>query len=262
MRHLGRLLMDLIPHIYDRKDRIVRIVKPDNTAELVMINGQTQYKGKPIFFDPNVGRYDVTIEVGPSFQSKIEQTFELLTELAAANPQFLQVAGDLYMLAAPLPGDLGKQMADRMKAILPPQVAATIASGKPPDPAVQAQLAQSQQLIQALGQQVQKMGETIKMKLIETASKERIANTQAMVTLLAADLKAKAENAQVLTQEEYAAIKHRLDLLHEGIGLEMEAQGQSFDQQHAVRQQGLDQQNTESQQQIDQQPPPNGGGSQ
>lgn len=222
MRHTGRILMDLIPHIYDRKDRIIRIIKPDNTAEMVMINGQTTYKGKPVFFDPNVGRYDINLNDGPSFASKIEQTWELLVELAQANPQVMAVAPDLMMLAAPLPGDLGVQMADRFKAILPPAVAAVANGGKPPDPQAQAQLGQATQMITALTQQVQKLSETIRTKKMELASKERIANTQAMVTLLVAELKAKAENAQILTQEEYGAIKHRLDLLHESMSMESE----------------------------------------
>lgn len=248
MRHLGRMLMDLVPHIYDRRDRIIRIVKPDNEVELVMINGPTTYKGKPAFFDPNVGRYDVTVDTSPSYQTKIEQTFEMLTELIKVNPQLMQVAGDLFIKAAPLPGNLGLQIADRLKAMLPPQIQAIADGQKPDDP----RIAQATQMIQALTQQVQQLGQVIKMKVIETESKERIANMQGIVTLLAADLKVKAENAQFLSEQEFASIKHRLDLLHEGIGLEQDLQGQQFDQQQAAQGQQFDQQQQAQGQQFDQ----------
>lgn len=249
MRHLGRMLMDLIPHIYDRKERIIRIIKPDNDSETVMINGPTTYKGKPMFFDPNVGRYDVTVEVQPSYATKMEQTFEMLTELVKVNPQLMQVAGDLVMRASPLPGNLGNQIADRLKTLLPPQVLEVANGNQPTDP----RIPQATQMIQQLTQQVQMLNQVIKSKALELESKERIANLQGMVTLLAADLKAKAENAQTLTQLEYESIQHRLDMLHNGIGLQQEtqatqvdqqqaAQGQQFDQEHAMRQHALAQQ--------------------
>ncbi len=222
---------------YSLKERIVRIVKPDNTAEMVMINGKTTYKGKEVFFDPNIGRYDINVEVGPSFQSKLEQTFELLTELAQANPQIVAVAGDLIMRAAPLPGNLGLEIADRMKAILPPAVAAIANGEKPPDPQSQAQLMQATQMIQMLTQQVQQMGETIRTKKYELESKERIASQQAIVTLLAAELKAKTESAQMLTQLEFDSIRHRLELLHDSVSMdaEMDQRKAEADQQAAIQ---------------------------
>ncbi len=254
MRHLGRMLMDLIPHIYDRKERIIRIIKPDNDTETVMINGPTTYKGREIFFDPNVGRYDVSVEVQPSYATKMEQTFEMLTELVKVNPQLMQVAGDLVMRASPLPGNLGNQIADRLKALLPPAILDVANGNQPTDP----RIPQATEMIQQLTQQIQQLQQVIKSKALERESKERIANMQGMVTLLAADLKAKAENAQALTQLEYESIQHRLDLLHQGIGLQQEAQatqvdqqqaaqGQQFDQEHAMRQHELDKQVAEQQ---------------
>lgn len=250
MRHLGRMLMDLVPHIYDRKDRIIRIVKPDNDSEMVMINGDTTYKGKPMFFDPNVGRYDVTVEIAPNFQTKIEQTFEMMTELAKVNPQLMQVAGDLFMRAAPLPGNLGIQIADRLKAMLPPAVQDIANGNQPQDP----RIAQATQMIQQLTQQVQQLQLVIHTKVLDHESKERMNAISAIAGILEADLKAKADGSQVLTQEWFASIKHRLDLLHEGVSVEQDAQQQQFDQEHAVRQQQIDKQQA-------QQPPaqPQGG---
>jgi hypothetical protein len=249
MRHLGRMLMDLIPHIYDRKERIIRIIKPDNDSETVMINGNTTYKGKPVFFDPSVGRYDVTVEVQPSYATKMEQTFEMLTELVKVNPQLMQVAGDLVMRAAPLPGNLSSQIADRLKALLPPQILDVANGNQPTDP----RIPQATQMIQQLTQQIQQLQLVIKTKVMEMESKERIANLNAIAGILEAAEKAKSEGSQMLTQEVFSSIKHRLDLLHQSMGLQQEAQstqvdqqqaqqGQQFDQEHAMRQHALAQQ--------------------
>lgn len=229
IRHTGRILMDLIPHIYDRRERIIRIVKPDNTEEMVMINGNTQYKGKPVFFDPSVGRYDVTIDTGTFSPTKIEAVFSILVELAKANPQVMAVAGDLLMQAAPLPGNLGIQLAQRLRAILPPEVKAIAEGNQPKDPQTEAQLMQASQLINALTAEVQKLQETIRTKRMDLESKERIANLDAIVQLLTTELKIGAENSAILTQETFAGIRHRLDLLHESMS--MEAEQQQLEQQ-------------------------------
>lgn len=222
MRHQGRILLDLIPHYYDRAERIIRIVKPDNEHELVMINAITEYKGKMVFFDPDVYNFDIVVEVGPSFQTKLEQSFELLIEMAKANPMVIQVAGDLIARSSPLPGNLGVEIADRLKAMLPPQVAVIANGNKPMDPQAQAALAQQGQIIQEMSQHIEKMSEIIKMKLIETESKERIAAMNDMVTLIAADLKAGTASAEALADFDFNAIKHRLDLLHQGVSLDQE----------------------------------------
>ena len=222
MRHQGRILMDLIPHYYDRRERIIRIVKPDSTSELVMINGNTTYKGKPAFFDPSVGRYDVTIEVGPSFQSKLEQTFDLLSQFVQSNPQLWTVAGDLIMKAAPLPGSLSTEMSNRMRALLPPAIQSMVTANQPVDPASQAKLTQASQMIQMLQAQVAAMHTVLTTKKLELESKERIAAWSDLASIIAAELKAKSSDAQQLAQLDFESIQHRLDLLHEGLSLDQE----------------------------------------
>lgn len=232
MRHTGRILMDLIPHIYDRKERIIRIVKPDNTEEMVMINGDTTYNGKPVFFDPNVGRYDVNVSTEPGFALKMEQTWELLVALAQANPQVMAVAPDLMMLAAPLPGNLGTQMADRFKATLPPAVAQVANGNKPADPQSQAQLMQAAQMIEVLNQKVQELSETLRTKKLELESKERIALWTQQTNLIMAELKAGSENANQLATLDFQSIQHRLDLVHQSISMDAEMDQRQVEMQH------------------------------
>ena len=244
IRHTGQILMDLIPHIYDRRERIIQIIKPDNAVEMVMINGPTEYKGQPVFFDPSVGKYDVDIQVGPNFPTKMEMVFQMLTEMATANPQLLQIAGDLIMRSAPLPGTLANDIADRIKATLPPEIQAIANGDKPEDPVMAGQLMQASQMINMLVQEVQRLEDTIKTKRMELESKERIANIQESVKLITAELKANVESGKHLTQQEYDSIRHRLELLHNSMSLEAEermAQAE-LDQQAELQKQQMNQQ--------------------
>jgi hypothetical protein len=209
MRHLGRILLDLIPHYYDRANRIVRIVKPDGTEEMVLINGNTEYKGKPVFFDPEVGRYDIHVEVGPSYKDRQDQIFTMLTELIRSNPNLWGVIGDLILRAAPLPGSLGPEAADRMKAMLLPAVQAQIqgeSGGGHVPQAVQQRLQQDQQMIQALTQQIDKLLEMIRTKRIEADSRREIAALQGQVQIVLQDMKNR-------TAESNQLMKHEFDML-------------------------------------------------
>jgi hypothetical protein len=210
-RHVGRILMDLIPHIYDRRNRIVRIVKPDDTQEMILINGPTTYKGKPAFFDPEVGQYDLSVQVGPSYQTALQQTFEMLTQMVQADPTLIQVIGDLILRSAPLPGHIGIEAATRLRAVLDPRVQATITSDTPVDPKILSQLAQQGQMIQGLQALVQKYQQILGTKAMEIASKEKIATETNITKLASAELLSKSQIASTLAGHDVEIIKAVLD---------------------------------------------------
>lgn len=123
----GKILVDLIPKVFDTP-RIVRMLGEDGSDEMVKIDpaqeaslteerDQLTNQIKKIF-NPNVGRFDVTVAVGPSYNTKRQEAFEALNEMAARNPQLLQVAGDLIMKAADFP--MAEQLAERLEKTLPP----------------------------------------------------------------------------------------------------------------------------------------------
>jgi hypothetical protein len=238
MRYLGIILLDLIPHYYDRADRIIRIVKPDDTHEMVLINGTTEYKGKPAFFDPDVGHFDITVEVGPSFQSKREQVFDMLVQFAESNPQLWQIGGDLIMRAAPLPGSLGTEMADRMKRMLAPAIQQMLeGSGQEQDPAqAQQKLAQLQQMNQMLIEQLNHVSTILSTKKMDLESRERVAVINAQAKIIGAELMGKFQAGVALAQQDFDALNHRLSMLHENIQLisdqDFQAQQQQSQQQH------------------------------
>ncbi len=159
----------------------------------------------------------------------------MLSQFVQSNPQLWTVAGDLIMRASPLPGSLGNQMADRMKAMLPPAIQAMANSDQQVDPASQAKLMQASQMIQVLQAQVAAMHNLLQTKKLELESKERIAMQADLASIIVAELKAKSSDAQQLAQLDFASIQHRLDLLHEGVSLENEiAQANQPPQQQAT----------------------------
>jgi hypothetical protein len=140
IRFTGRILIDLIPKIYDTK-RVLRIVEENGDQQQVQLDPSSQqaYQGQQqqgsqiaAIFNPSVGEYDVISEVGPAFATKREEAFNALTQIATQSPEIMQIAGDLIMKAADFP--MAEELAERLKNMVPAQ-----ALGGPPPQVVELQ---------------------------------------------------------------------------------------------------------------------------
>lgn len=129
IQHAGRILVDLIPRIYDTA-RIVRVMGEDETAEMVPINYVTP-DGQKIH-DLTAGKYDVEIVVGPSYATKRMEAAESMMAFMQAMPQTAQIAGDLLAKSMDWPG--ADAIAERLKKILPPGIAEDSEPQQPPPP--------------------------------------------------------------------------------------------------------------------------------
>lgn len=115
VEHTGQILVDLIPKIYDHEKQ-VRILKPDGTTEFVPVNEETTdvQSGKNVLTnDLNQGKYDVTVTLGPTFSTQRQETLQMLQELGAQNPQFMQATADLLVKALDHP--LGDEIEHRIR---------------------------------------------------------------------------------------------------------------------------------------------------
>jgi hypothetical protein len=190
IRQVGRILIDLIPKIYDTT-RVTKIMAEDGTdssiistpnsrqahMQIAMQPGgmpQTDPQGNPlqltqqqadqqredentpdprIIFNPNVGRYDVEADVGPSFGTQRQEAANAFTQIMAQNPAAFAVVGDLWAENSDFPG--AEELAERLRRGLPQQY-------KPgPDPqiiqlqgALQQQGVQAQQLLRQADAQI------------------------------------------------------------------------------------------------------------
>jgi hypothetical protein len=172
VRHVGRIILDMIPRIYDTK-RVARILGEDGEPSHAVLDPQQE---QPItemqrddgeiqrIFNPGVGTYDVYTTTGPSFTSRRQEAVEAMSQMTQANPQLWQVIGDLLVKNMDWPG--AEDMAKRLKAMLLPQVAkADDENGPQIPPELQQAMEQMQQQMQAMqeaGAQLQQENEQLK----------------------------------------------------------------------------------------------------
>ena len=129
-------------------------------------------------FDVGVGSYDVTVSVGPSYQTKRQEASATQMALIQAEPQLLQVIGDLAVGNMDIPQ--AQEMAKRLKAILIPAVQAQL--GDDPEAQQQQIISEHGQLVQhvnQLTQQLQQAMQEIATKKVEQQGKMQIEQMKA-----------------------------------------------------------------------------------
>ena len=107
IRQIGRILIDLIPHVYSA-ERVIRVLGEDGKEDHVTINGPTPAKdddgnemrdemGNVVMrmHDLSRGKYDISVDTGPSFTTRREEAAAQMTELVRAFPQAAPVIADL-----------------------------------------------------------------------------------------------------------------------------------------------------------------------
>lgn len=222
MRGIGRLLIAGEPAIYNQPGRVVRIVQPDQTHELVTLNQPYEQKpGVLSFYDLSAGKYDVTVAVGPGYESKRKEFVTSVIQLMQTAPQIAQLVMDLLVRNMDWPGK--DEIADRLKKALPAQLQEKEPQAGQIPPQVQAQMQQSSQMVEALTGKVNELTETIRGKVIEIESRERIAAMQEETKRLLAMAKTQSTEAIELFRQEMGALKQRMGLLHASRTVEEEA---------------------------------------
>jgi hypothetical protein len=123
-------------------------------------NGQPQtdpQTGQAILrlYDLGAGKYDVTVETGPSFTTRREEAAQEMIEFVQAYPQAAPLVGDLLVKNLDWPG--AEEIAQRLQAMLPPQVTGQGPNGGAPgpDPGAQQMIQQGMAKIGQLSAQLQ-----------------------------------------------------------------------------------------------------------
>lgn len=121
LKHAGRVLIDLIPKIYDTQ-RAIRIIGEDESEEFVQINTTVMgVDGEPVILnDLSVGRFDVKVTIGPSYTTKRLEAAESMMQFIQAFPAAGQLAGDLIASNMDWPG--ADVIAARLKKMVPPEM--------------------------------------------------------------------------------------------------------------------------------------------
>lgn len=260
IRYTGRILIDLIPKVYDTP-RVLRILAPDGTVDRIQMDPRQQQALQTVpqnpeqnqasggmqaptpqqalaasvvrIFNPAVGRYEVQADVGPAYATRRQQAWDAFSQIIMSAPNLLNVAGDLLFKAADFP--MAEDLAERMQRMVPPQ-----ALGQGPS--------QNEQLLQqqvtGLQAHVALLSEKLAVEgMRRQARDERTdidaynASTKRMETLL----NAQKTDSPYVSGEEIRVLVQRmvLDALHE-VGMAQVGQmGMADAQQAAQLTQGL-----------------------
>lgn len=231
IRHVGKILVDLIPKIYDT-ERALRIIGEDGTEEVVTVN--TIFEGKPKY-DLGAGKYDVIVETGPSYATKRQEAAAMMIEMTKAFPGFAQIAGDLIIGNMDWPG--AKDMQARVRKSLPPGLVDEKDGEQIPEEA-KAKIGQMEQMIQQLSGSLEQATQALNQKKLETESKERIETLKvnAQMEIAKAQIESKEalagfqQSMSTLT-DDLVMVKQRLGLLNFGDPMTNEAGSQLAPQQ-------------------------------
>lgn len=215
IKHAGRIMLDLIPNVYNTP-RIIRTMSEDGSTIPVPLMtpvvpqtkpGETQPSGyQPVpqgvmpppgarVFDLTVGKYDVTVDVGPSFTTRREEAANQMVELTRATPAIAPMIADI--MARNLDWPEADKVAERIKMTLPPHM-----RGEGPPPEVlqmQQQMQQMQQQMAQMAQQLQAAQGQLQSKQIESQTK--LAEARIDADNAAADREVKMQELQVANRE-------------------------------------------------------------
>jgi hypothetical protein len=209
IQHTGRVIDDLIPYYYDT-ERLVPLVAQDGTQRLETVNqqvaapapdeqGVVQFVTNPEN-DLTRGEYAVSVEAGPSYATKKEETRATLVELFQAFPPAAQVLGDYLVRVIDMPD--AQDAAERLKALLPPQIQQMEAAKKegkaPPDPQMLMQMQQMQAQIQQAGQMIAQLQQ--ELQKAQQGQQAKMAEVQGKLTLeqQAAQAEARADQRKAM----------------------------------------------------------------
>ena len=118
IRHCGRILIDLIPKVMDAAT-VARILGLDGKTSSVQLDPNQQESVKSVqmndgsikkIYNLGVGTYDVTVTVGPSYNTRRMEMAEMLVKMNEGDPTFKQVAGDLLFDSMDWPDGLGQKL--------------------------------------------------------------------------------------------------------------------------------------------------------
>lgn len=274
IRHGGRILLDLIPRIYDAP-RVLRILGLDDQPQTVMVHsGQADQlppqdqmaEGVAGIYDLSVGTYDVTVSVGPSYQSRRQEGVEAMLSFIQAFPPSAPALGDILAGSMDWPG--AQTVAKRLKKMLPPELKEPEPGGPPEvPPEVQQQMQQMDGMLKQLHDENMALQDEKKSQVVQSQSRERVALIQAKTDLAIAALNTRTNasialvkehmdqfalliaqgHAQELQQADHAqqahadAASHAQELRMATLGGQQDAASQQMDQAHAVGLQGMDQ---------------------
>lgn len=196
--HVGKIIVCALPEVEDTA-RIVAIVDKEENTKMVGINGQ-MVKNQEERYDMGKGKYDVRVEVGPSFTTQRQQAAELYQNtLKILPPEAAINVLDLVFKYQDTPGS--QAMESRFKKMVDPKFLNPEDREKgQPDPQVAALMQQMQQLQQEAQAAIGQLQQQLQDKSQETQIANE-ANQLKMAEIQVKQVEAQAKLAEAQKQE-------------------------------------------------------------
>jgi hypothetical protein len=256
MTYEAKVVLDLLPSIYDRPGRVARILDFEDTASAVILNqpftrgpdGRPQPaqsapglspRGDVKTYDLRKGSYGVNVTIGKSWQTRLQQGEAEIGAVLQANPALMPLIGPTYFKFRDFPGspeiaEILKKMRAQQYPFLEQEE-----NQQPDAQQLQAQLQALQQQLQAMQAQLQQAGQIIQTKQVEVQGKAQTeqAKIQAEVQLkqIEAKLKLDLEDARNRTQIAVAEI----NAMAKGVAIDREAFHAAIARDHTAHQEQL-----------------------
>lgn len=212
MTYEAKVLLDLIPKVYDRPGRVARILGTDDEAERVILNmpftqrpgskgkpgqpvpvpqnGIQPYQGQPgqpqpkvKHFDLSKGKYSVTVTVGKAYQTRIQEGSDTLGQILQSEPMLMPILGPLWAKFQQWPGH--EEAAELLKKWRAKQFPG-MDDQDPSDPAqAQAQIGQLQGQLQHVTQAAQGMQKALETEQVKHQAQVQMkkVETSASITM-------------------------------------------------------------------------------
>jgi hypothetical protein len=201
--------MDLIPAIYDRPGRMVQVLGGEDEPRSVVLNAPfVEEQGKPQVVPPDVppppnaksydlskGKYTVSVSVGKSFQTRLQEGATEIGGILQAAPALMPIIGPTYFKFRDFPG--AKEIADLLKKVREKQFPGlSNEEGEQPSPEqMQAQLQGMKQKMDEMGQQLQMAGKAMETEQAKQQAQMMKAQLDAQTAQM--ELQAKMAQAQL-----------------------------------------------------------------
>jgi hypothetical protein len=163
MAHEARIVLDLMPHIYDRPGRVVRLLGDDELREqsvtlgAPMVGESQPAAAGAVYALDGADEYQVVVSVGPSTQTQRDDNAAVVQSLMETVPAVAPMVADVW--AEMLDGPMSDKLVTRLRKINPQLAGDEQAAGLPPE--VAAHVLQLQQQVQQMGQALQQAQQEI-----------------------------------------------------------------------------------------------------
>ncbi len=236
LRYAGCILIDMIPRVYDTK-RIARILGEDGEADQVQLDPSlpVSYQETPDPNNPNktqkaynlgVGKYDLIVNVGPSFATQREEARSMLVELSQGVSDPAIAAVMRYLTVKNMDWSGAKEFADILKKMLPPNVLEAEGEGEELPPQAKAMMVKLQQDLAHMAGQLDAAKQAVaerdqSVKDLQGQLKGK--NADALAKMYEADKKAESEIVKARASVEVARVQAATTLAQQPDNADLQA---------------------------------------